>query len=272
MVDWNNLAIEALRKLGAEQTFARGAKARDVIRKLGDEQGADLQEFLESEGKKFGEFLEGVPNIVLHRRPGTDMFVGFKEATWPAGDLGHQDGEDRVLFRSDVYEALTRVHQGPYYYIQSQDKFIEDLEGHDPSDSLAMNSVTLVNLVDERREFAESLTDEDVSEALKRALIYSTNPLGAFQAVVTEQHLGRNWHAFKMKRLRERLEKWATGNGLVVSPTWFVTREETNPWGRPQTALARFAQYMTDEEIRGVLVPFRAVEGLYRDVSSGNRP
>lgn len=271
MVDWNNLAIEALRELGAEQTFARGAKARDVIQKLGDREGADLQEFLESEGKKFGEFLGDVPDVVIHRRPGTDMFVGFKGSMWPTEDRRHQDSEGRERFRSDVYEALTRVHQGPYYYIQSQDRFIQELEEHDLGDSLTMDSITLDDLVGERREFAESLPDEDASEALKRALLYSTNPLGAFQAVVTEHHLGRNWHAFKMERLRERLEKWAAGNGITVSPTWFVSPEETNAWDRPQTALARFAQYMTDEEIRGIPVPFRAVEGLYRDLSRGNR-
>jgi hypothetical protein len=131
-------------------------------------------------------------------------------------------------------------------------------------------SATLEELIAERRAFAEGVRDAEQQTRLATAIERSPNPLADFRRAVSELGLGRSWYTFKLQRLREKLERWAKNNDLEVRPSWFAQRAQQID--APQDVLAQLARHMTDEEIRSLMVPFRAVEGLYRAAGRRQRP
>ncbi len=262
MTDWNSLVREALKRLRADETFVRGAKLRGHVAALGLERGEDLDGFLQETKQKFGKLVEEDPDVVVHRPVGTDMLVGFRSAPWPSPVAGEMtERRHGIRFRQDVYAALTLITDRPFYYVQSRDEFTQDPQEGDHR--IDLPSVALEILLEQRRQFAEGQASDDVKKELQRAIDRSPNPLVDFQRAIGFQSLGREWHDFKATVLMERLEEWAQHNGIEVSPSWLAEQRPMDTRLSPQDLLARFAQYMTDEEVRSMQVPFRALEEMY---------
>ena len=226
---------------------------------------------LNSAGMTFGQILDRMPAVIVYRRQGTDMFVGLQGAAWPevgaereGRDLVRRHQRDRDWIRPDAYEVLTRVSSTPYFYVQSRDVFTQNFSDISDGDLIEFPVVTLDDLLIQRREFADQQSQDSKTE-LQNSISHSSNPLADFQATVTRLRLKQAWHEFKAANLKKRLEEWASTHDIPISPTWFAGRETGSSVERPQDLLARFSMYMTDEEVRSVMVPFRAIEAMYRD-------
>ena len=267
----NELVVEALKQLEANKILTRGAIVRQKMFELAREKNVDLQMSLNSAGMTFRQLLDRVPDVVVYRRQGTDMFVGLQGAAWPEVSAEREGKDpvgryqrDRDWVRPDAYEALTRVSSAPCFYIQSQDVFTQNSSNIPSDDLVEFPVVTLDDLLIQRKEFADQQSQESKTE-LQNSIVHSSNPLAGFQATVTRLRLKQAWHEFKAANLKKRLEEWASTHDIPISPTWFAGRETGSSVERPQDLLARFSMYMTDEEVRSVMVPFRAIEAMYRD-------
>lgn len=263
MADWNAIIVEALRELQADSIFTRGAILHNKVSQIATRAGMDLDSYLRETKQKFLSAIEKVENIRIHKRPNTDMYVGLVGAKWP------ESAVERVpinpnRFRADIYEAFTRISESDYWYLPDADEFSKDIAYDYTGKRIAVPSVTLEKLLSQRRSFAE---ESEAPEELKKAIERSANPLAAFQAEVSRLRLGLTWHNYKSKILRKSIEEWAEQNNIEFSPQWMESQDvEQNPQS-PQQLMATFATYMTDDEVRSISVPFRAVEAMYRSIS-----
>ena len=264
MSDWNSVITEALNELQADTTFTRGAILRDRVNQICRRGGLDFDSFLKETNQKFSSVVEQVDDVEIHKRPNTDMYVGLKGAKWPES-TEEPSRWNRSRIREDVYEAFTRISDSDYWYLPDTDEFKQDIAKDDPRRKIAVPSVTLESLLNQRRQFAEK---SDAHEALTKAIERSPNPLAAFQAEVTRQRLGREWHSYKSEELTQFIQEWAEKNGIEFRPQWMESPEMGQNPQSPQKLMANFAAYMTDEEIRSMSVPFRAVEAMYRSISN----
>jgi len=274
MADWSQILLEAINELGGKETYTRGAIVRLKAEEIGRRTGEDLGEFLSTTNQKFGAFVETLEDVEVHRRPGTDMFVGFKGAAWPSADISGRKAVKGVgiSFRQDLYDALTKISDRTYYYVRSRDLFTQDRVETEFEDSVALPIVTLDGLLRQRREFADQVTDNGSKEQLLNSVDHSANPLAEFQSTIARLRLGNQWQIHKKEHLKKQLQDWANANQVVVSSTWITEEWRMRSDAPPQKVLADFSQYMTDEEARGLSVPFRAVEAMFRDLTRSRNP
>ena len=258
---WADLVRRILREAGGERILITGAKLKQSILAASDNKNA-LDSYLEAAGLRFRTFLEGIDGVSVKKRVGTDMLVGLEGARWPT--VSPTRAPSLPEFRQDVYEALTRVSQARYHYFPSTDEFRPSSGELD--DTIAMPSVTLEELVAQRREFAESVEDSSVRQELLVSLDGSLNPLANFQRELNLRGLVEKWHRFKFDILFAKLSEWASANNIAVSPAWHNIAIEHRR-DTPQQILTRLVQYMSEPEIRNLNVPFRAVEAFYRDLT-----
>lgn len=273
MTDWKQVILQALEELDSRNILTRGAKLRDKVAEIVSEQGTDLQAYLSSTDQKFVDLLDGISEVVVHRRPGTDMYVGFHEAAWPAVTGGESRRYHRgtVKLRQDLYDALTKISERIYYYVPSRDVFTQDSIEEESTERIALPPVTLDDLLTQRREFAKEQTTDDAITNLLNAIDHSAKPLADFQASLSRFRLSSAWHLFKADDLKNAVEKWALENRLPVSPSWIGEEWRESVEETPQRLMARFAGFMTEEEIRAILVPFRAVEAMIRELPKERR-
>ena len=258
---WVNLVRKILREAGGERTLITGATLKQSIRAASENETA-LDSYLKDTGLRFASFLERIDGVEVKKRVGTDMLVGLEGAKWPT--ISPARAPSHPEFRQDVYEALTRASQARYHYLPSTDEFRPS--SGELSDTIAMPLVTLEDLVAQRREFAESVEDSSARQALFVSLDGSVNPLANFQRELNLRGLAENWHRFKFDTLFAKLSEWASANNIAVSPAWHNTAIE-HKRDTSQQILTRLVQYMSEQEIRDLNVPFRAVEAFYRDLT-----
>lgn len=84
MLDWNSLALKALRTLGADSVMVPGAKLRQEMVKIGSRSNFDVSAHVASSGQPFGVLTGQVAGVVVHKRPGSDMLVGIEGAAPPS--------------------------------------------------------------------------------------------------------------------------------------------------------------------------------------------
>ena len=267
MANWNSVITEALNELQADTTFTRGAILRDKVNQISRRDGLDFDNFLKETNQKFSSVVEHVEDIEIHKRPDTDMYVGLKGAKWPE-PTEERSRWNLSRFREDVYEAFTRIGESDYWYLPDTDEFRQDVAKDDSRRKIAIPSVTLEGLLNQRRRFAEKV---DAHDELTRAIERSPNPLAAFQAEVSRQRLGQAWHSYKSEELTKCIQEWAEQSDIEFRPQWMEAPEAGQNLQSPQQLMAGFAAYMTDEEIRSMSVPFRAVEAMYRSIGGSRR-
>ena len=263
MTNWNTLIDQALKELGGETEFVKGARLRTHVATLGNAEGSDLGKHLIDTGVKFSDLVAEVANVVLIRLAGTDMLVGFEGAARPPPATGVAKWQERVEFRGDVYDALTRISDRPHYYVVSRGEFTQDPASEK---SVEMPPTNLQSLLDERRRFSESQPTDELRNELLAAIDYSANPLAQFHRVISDRRLSASWHEFNVEYLKAKLENWADENGLAKSPDWYSQTPHARP-ETPQEMLARLAQFMTDDEVRAMPIPFRALEELLQTLT-----
>lgn len=268
MTDWNQVVLQALEELDAGKIFTRGAKLRDTVAEIVSDQGTSLQDYLSQTNQKFVDLLDSMPEVVVHRRSGTDMYVGLQGAEWPAVTGEESKGYHRSpnKLRQDLYDALTKISELTFYYVPSRDVFTQNTTESESTERISLPLVTLQDLLNQRREFAREQTTEESITNLIISIDHSPKPLADFQISLGRLRLGKAWHSFKATSLRKDIENWATENKLSISPSWIGEEWRESIADSPQALMARFAGYMTEEEIRATLVPFRAVEAMIREL------
>ena len=108
MNEWESIIKEVLSKLGADKQLIPGAKLKQrLIRSASDP--ASLDTFLASSGLKFAAMLERVEGIVVRKRRGSDMLVGFEGAEWPVQVTVSGSSETIQQLRDDVYTAQRKA-------------------------------------------------------------------------------------------------------------------------------------------------------------------
>ena len=97
--------------------------------------------------------VEHVDGVVVRRWPGRDVLVGTPHAEEPEWEA--PSPTRRGALRRDVYQAFTRITPAPVVYSPDADRLLaeENAEGR----SIRVPDVTLETLIQDRRQFAESL-------------------------------------------------------------------------------------------------------------------
>ncbi len=273
--DWSTCVRATVEDLGGKERLVPGAKLRARMTELF---GEDVSKFITTSWPRtFAQLVEGarndVPNLQVIRRPGTDFLVGYEGAS-PSAAARVSQGEpytaSHVILRDDVFAALTRVSERPFAYVPAADQFTTDYTANQTV--IPLPQQTLNGLMDLRRSFAQQLDDTDKRQELIASIDGSSNPLGYFNKRAIELGVMPQWRKFNIEAIVKALEAWAKDNKIDVSPTWFVQRAAAaNKADTPQEILARLAQYMTDQEVRAVAIPFTAVENMYIDMISKRR-
>jgi len=261
--DLSDTVKTALRQLGADKQLVPGAKLKYTL----DQSFLEphfLDELLKARRLRFSDFILGIPGIVVQKRGGADMLVGFPNAQWPISATSSRSFVGRMQLRTDVYTALTKVSTAGFFYMRETDRFVEGPVSQ--ASGVPFPKVTFSDLTAERKKFAEELEDQSVGKELLDALEQSTNPLSAFQRAIDRLNLGGQWHVFKFRLMRAKLDKWAEENQLAVLPSWYDYTSEPEVYG-PKAVMVRLVDHMTEEEIRSMSVPFRAVESLFNSIS-----
>ena len=267
MNDWDGIITEALKELQADAIFTRGAILHNKVSQIARRSGFDFDHHLKETNQKFSSAVQKVENIEIYKRPNTDMYVGLVGATWPES-ASERPTRNINRIRADVYEAFTRISDSEYWYLPDADEFSKDIAQDYTHRKIAVPSATLDDLLKQRRNFAET---SEAHEDLKRAIERSPNPLAAFQAEVSRLRLGQAWHNYKSAILRKSVEEWAEQNEINFNPKWMESQDVGQNLQSPQRLMATFAAYMSDEEVRSISVPFRAVEAMYRNIVGSQR-
>lgn len=254
---WAELTLRALRELGGDSQMVVGAKLRQKMVALARERDLDVEGYVGASRESFSGLVEQVDGVVVRRRSGRDVLVGTPQAEEPKLESG--SSTRRGALRGDVYQAFTRVAPVPVVYSPEADRFLfeENAEGR----TIRVPEITLDTLVQDRRQFVESL-DPETQRPLLDALTRSPNPLVAFRQAVERLGMLDRWGLEQSRIIWRRVETWAGENGVTPRTSWY---------GRGQTGesahrtLSRLAEYMTANEIRQLKIPFRAVEAFLSD-------
>jgi hypothetical protein len=181
------------------------------------------------------------------------MLVGLEGAT-----EGPPLPEARTV-REDVYRAFTRVDARPYNYSRSQDRFTQ--EALDDGDVIPGPTITQDDLMAERRDFAAA--QAAIVQVALYAALDEPQPLTAFQKAVNGNRLQRQWRRFRLERILQRVDTWVGQHGMAVSPTWLNEEAPVAAWPI-RTVMEYLLAEMSDDELRGLNVPVRAVEAAFR--------
>lgn len=266
VINWPTLVATALTDLGGRRATVTGAALYGKIAELTRTQGGEFREFLNGVPLTFREFLERHGEVEIYTRPGSDMLVAFPGVAPPPAAAARTS---LSRHRSDVYDAFTRIRPGSYYYVLDRDQFTAQPE--EGSRAVPVPQISLDELSDQRRSFVQDLTDEGMRDGLTSALDFSPNPLASFHRTLSEYRLLRRWHEFNYTLLRKKIMSWAEENAIPVRDDWFSQRTDQETLESPQHMLAGIAEYMTDDEVRDLNIPFRAVEELLRSIPRRRR-
>lgn len=242
--------IEALTKLGGRERLIPGARLSIEVAK-----SFDLKAHLKATGQTFLRFLESIQEeakIKIVAVKGTDIRVGFSEATYPTPPMV----AGRTGLRQDVFDAFTRFGIR-YYYDPANDEFTKT--GH--PGRIPSNPITLEDALRYRREFAENLEGE-AHTAVLATLDKGMVALREFSTTIRDHGLISRWRAYYTDELSKWIGDWASANNVKVNPEWFqpsVNRPQKSV-GRRGVLLAM--EEMAEEDWGRILIPLAIVEKM----------
>ena len=255
---WSQLARESLTSVGGDSQMVVGAKLRQKMVELGNRRHVDTRAFIDATGASFLSLIERVPEVVVHRRRGSDALVGLVGASEPKPPAASPSR--RGALRRDVYEAFTRVAASPFVYETQSDRFVSAESAEGPV--IEVPRVNLEILKADRRTFVEALPENERPPFLD-ALDHSINPLATFRRRVEEAAILHKWGADQARIIWQRVAAWAQANDVVPRETWLSKHQAPDS---AHQVLGRLAPYLTPTEIRDLAIPFRAVEALLADL------
>lgn len=263
---WAHFLKNGLTALQADKQMTRGAILRDWVLKNQLEKNLNLTQELETRLLKFGQFIDLFPeSIDTVRLTGTDMYVGLKGSTIPetAGSSSSKTFSASRL-RRDIYDAFTRIDR-VYVYEKSSDAFTESTQLALNDQYVSVPQVTIESLIAERRAYAEQLGNESAKAELLSSLNGPIMILGKFQKALITHGLSRDWHEYKMRLLLTTIRTWASSNEIEFGHEW-IDRGSKGSGSTPQQLLSFIARHMSDEEVRNLQLPFRAIEEMMKKI------
>ena len=261
MNNWESVTVRALRDLGADAVMVPGAKLRQQMVEVGNEEGLDVIALVANSGSSFSKLVAGVSGVTVMPQPGSDVLIGLHDARVPDDVPRHDSAKVRYgALRKDAYQAFTRVSSIPYVYLPGSDKFVtaDQAEGA----TIEIEGQTLESLISVRRKFVEMLSP-DAQQPLLDALDRSASPLSEFRREAIARGVFEKWSVMQAEDIRSRIVEWASRNDLTPRDSWFQQPKLTNS---PHQTLSLIAPYLTAEEIRELRIPFRAIEALLSDL------
>ena len=234
-----------------------GAKLRQRMVQLGEEQGLDVPAYIQESGYQFSQLIRQVSTVRIDRVLGSDILVGLHGASkprWVQVPIPARGG-----LRRDLYLAFTRMTTEPFVYLPHSDKFVTaDLS---EGESIKIAKVSHESLISDRRTFVKTLPLDEQRPFLD-ALNHPTNPLTQFRDVIIEHSKINHWISAHADQLRSRITQWAKDNQITPRDTWFRKSQGTIS---PHRTLIRIVPYLSEDEIRDLRIPFRAIEALLAD-------
>lgn len=263
-VNWAELIRTALDKVRSGTTKpVTGAQLRPVVADLAAEHGLDLTQYLREQGLTFSRLVERDGGLTVVRRAGTDMLVAASADEVSPDDLAQSNLPAatfrRNIIRPDLYNALTRFGTGVRpVYDPNSDRVFDLAEGDPiPAGCLPLPLASFEQEVTLRREFAEQ-HDQSLLGSLN-----AQRPLAEFREALIARGLLGQWHDWKAQSIRDRLVQWAADNHVEVRPEWFgATAPRATVTVSAAEVLKMVADYMTDDELRGISLPLRAVQAF----------
>ena len=202
--------------------------------------------------------MEHVNEVVVKTRPGSDFLVGLPGASAPEISSQHLGPSSGGTLRKDVFQAFTRIAPIPFVYVLEADRFVPKDQAEGPT--VEVEKITLDELVNDRRTFVNSLSEEE-RQPLLDALDRSPKPLSSFRQEVEMRGMSRRWAAQQSEAIKSRVHAWARAHGVVPRKSWFQHIRDNSA----HRMLERIVPYLTTEEIRDLHISFRAIEALLAD-------
>ena len=173
---------------------------------------------------RFIELLERYPDVVsILRRRGQDFLVA------PAGKSNLlTDGirNESYGIRRDLFDAFTRVSDSQPSYSKTKDCIEWHIAGEGQTlggEWVPIQTTTMAAEVQLRRDFAE-IAENSASRSLLLNALEGPIPFRAWSLTIKTAKLQRNWHSFRTKRLQEKIQRWASDNGIEWKGTWLTDR------------------------------------------------
>ena len=254
-MEWSDLTVRTLRELGADREMVSGAMLRQRMELIGAGIGFDVGAYVAKSPSSFSQLVAQVSGVVTQPRPGTDVLIGLTGASAPASAPQHIDHARPGGLRKDVFQAFTRVAPVPFVYMPDADQFTP--RNHSEGATVEVDRVSLQDLIEDRREFVNSLPAEDQTSLLD-ALDSSSNPLSTFREQAANQRLLGRWASRQAEIVKARVLSWAQEHDITPRQGWFQQRHAIST----HQTLERLLPYLTPDEIRAMPIPFRAIEAF----------
>ena len=259
--DWPDFVIRALRNLNADQEMVPGAKLRQRMVEIGLKEDFDVAAHVAESPDSFRKLVEQVNEVIVKTRLGSDFLIGLPGAKVPEISSQVSRPINQSSLRKDVFQAFTRITPAPFVYVQEADRFVPQSQAEGPA--IEVDKITLDELVNDRRKFINSLPEPE-QQPLLDALDRSSNPLHSFRQEVEARGLIRRWAAQQSEAIKARVNAWASAHGVAPREAWFQNRQGDSA----HRVLERIAPYMTEDDIRAIHIPFRAIEAFLSDENS----
>ncbi len=254
MDEYSELVKQALTELGGAQRYVPGAKLLQRVQALAQSREKDFLSDLRAERVRFSQYLSQLGSAIkVHKRGASDMLVGYDTATLEIPQS--HERRYRSEFRPDVYNAFSRSHPAPVVYDKQADRF-----GTQPAeDGIPGPSLIRQDFLNWRREFVSDLRDMEQRSNLETSLM-TDSPLTNFRKELAERGLTTSWQDFKNQKIRSAIEKWAADSSVAIRESWFMQPPKSDVKG----LLASVAEVMTEEEVRELAIPIRAIEAYLK--------
>ncbi len=252
--DLKQIVLEALQDAPKDRRLL-GSTLGNLAARVAAAHGFVFKHELKRAGLTMKRLLEQMQEIRI--RPAA-VGPDFEVTTSDGNFQETKSTEGAQQLRKDIYDAFTRLRDEPLFYDPVYDKFHRD--GTDES-RIIVPPITIDILIDDRQKFAATVADANVSAALERALQTPSVALTNFKNTIDQAGLKPEWYSAVAELVKARIQGWVAQSGLIFREEW-LRFEQRSHARDPRQTLNDIAKYMTDQEVRALSIPLRAIEAL----------
>jgi len=249
--DLESLLLEAYDACVQRRSPVTGAALATELKKRAAAASINLPETLKGERTTFLQFVRNSKVVEPIERPQRDFLVHRK------GDVSVDtiESRDAVSLRPDIYDAFTKLRREAIYYNRDLDRFEPQNNG-----GPAVSPISITDAIKPREIYAQQQDPAIRDEWL--ALLGQSQPLRRFAKAVQERKLTEAWRTYFSRYTSDRMKAWATASKVVVPVTWYFSKARLVTLD-PRSMLRELTDVMSDDEIRTLSIPLRAVEAFW---------
>lgn len=261
-LDWPSLIDQAItRTRGLSSIPVKGARLRKALEELLAERGCNLNDVLRQEHLTFSRFLTlRDPSLKVIKQQGTDMLVAKSQEELSSSALDSKASQHSFSIRSDFYSALMDFSSDHSWYYDVNKDRAERVKGSIHPDKVGELILLPQTSQDEQIALRQAFLDQYKISPLQTMLSDKGNFMRTFMNHVYGVGLAQQWHEFKFSALKAKLLQWAAEHQMEVKQDWFGRvshKNETTP--DMVYFLKQISRYLTEEELRNLKLPLRAV-------------